>query len=136
MLDPGETGLDTLLRDMAPALCADAYTFCVFEKLEQLPASLPIFATVREDEGITVIAPEREVMGEGLAGTGSWARISLNIHSALSAVGLTAAVSGALAAAGISANVLAGHYHDHLFVPWTQREQALEVLVKLSLPND
>ena len=129
---PGETALDRLLSGMAPMLCEDAYTFSVFEKLEQLPSRARIFATVHEDEGITVIAPERDIEGAGPSGTGTWARISLNIHSALSAVGLTAAVSGALATVGISANVIAGHYHDHLFVPWEQRHRALDVLVRLS----
>ncbi len=61
-----------------------------------------------------------------------WARISLTLHSDLAAVGLTAAFAAALAAAGISANVVAGFYHDHIFVPWERRGDAMEALHALS----
>jgi hypothetical protein len=132
MPDSGEAALGTLLREMQPMLCSDPYTFCVIQHRADLPPQLRVFATVHEEEGITIIAPEIDVIQSGLSGSGSWARISLNIHSALSAVGLTAAVSGALAAVGISANVLAGHYHDHLFVPWKRRQQAFSVLKQLT----
>jgi len=43
---------------------------------------------------------------------------------ALSAVGLTAVFAGALAAAGISANVVAGFHHDHVFVHSPLRRSA------------
>lgn len=52
--------------------------------------------------------------------------------SPLEAVGLTAAVSGALAGAGISANVVATFFHDHVFVPKASAELALAVLQNLS----
>ena len=39
--------------------------------------------------------------------------IQLEVHSALEAKGLTAAFSRALADSLISANVVAGFYHDH-----------------------
>ena len=60
------------------------------------------------------------------------ARITLNIHSSLEAVGLTAAVSQALASEAISANVVAGFYHDHIFVPQTTGERAVACLTLLS----
>lgn len=69
-------------------------------------------------------APE----GAGLSFTGRFARITLQVHSSLDAVGLTAAVAGRLAERRISANVVAGFSHDHLFVPWQPREEAVEVL--------
>jgi len=58
-------------------------------------------------------------------------RITLTVHSSLEAVGLTAAVAGALARQGISANVVAAFYHDHIFVPRDQAERAVAVLEKL-----
>jgi hypothetical protein len=58
--------------------------------------------------------------------------ISLTIHSSLAAVGLTAAIASALAEQGISANVVAAYFHDHLFVPWEQRLQAMAVLSALA----
>ena len=54
------------------------------------------------------------------------------MHSSLEAVGLTAALSGALAARGIACNVLAGYVHDHLLVPWDRADEATECLEALS----
>ena len=61
-----------------------------------------------------------------------WARVSLTIQSDLAAVGLTAAFARALADHGISANVVAGFHHDHIFVPWASRDKALTALQELS----
>ena len=105
---------------MAPRLDAQAWRFVVVADGD-LPSD--VFAIIREDEGLSAIMP-----GEG----GDFARITLMVHSALEAVGLTAAVSGALAEQGIACNVVAGFYHDHLFVPWQRREEALAVLQRLS----
>jgi hypothetical protein len=59
-------------------------------------------------------------------------QITLKVHSSLEAVGLTAAFSRALTEAGISANVVAAYYHDHIFVPATDAERAIEALRQLS----
>lgn len=109
-----------MVAEMAPVLDAQAWRFVVVAEGE-LPADA--FAIIREAEGLSAIMP-----GEG----GDFARITLMVHSALEAVGLTAAVSGALAEQGIACNVVAGFYHDHLFVPWQRREEALAVLQRLS----
>ena len=79
------------------------------------------FALIREAECVTIVRP----------GTG-WARITLGVHSSLAAVGLTARVSAALAARGISANMVAAVHHDHVFVPWDRREEAMAALRGLS----
>ena len=89
-----------------------------------MPADEPVlqpdeFALVREEEGLAAIRPDP---------AGEWARISLGVHSSLDAVGLTAALSTRLAKAGIGANMIAGLRHDHLFVPWERREEALDLL--------
>jgi uncharacterized protein len=81
------------------------------------------FALVRETEGLTAIT---------MSSTGGWARISLGVHSSLEAVGLTAVLSRTLADAGISANIVAALHHDHIFVPWDRREEALTALVALT----
>ncbi|WBO21650.1 ACT domain-containing protein [Sphingomonas abietis] len=101
---------------MRPVLHDSPYGF---EVMDKAPANA--FATIREDEGLTVIAP-----GDG------WARISLAVHSSLAAVGLSAAISGTLAAAGISCNIVAGYHHDHLFVPWPRRHDAMTALATIS----
>lgn len=113
----GESDLARLLATMSPRLHDEAYAIRLLTDGEAPPAGS--FAWIAEEEGYTLIAPE--------AG-GSWARISLSVHSDLAAVGLTAALSGALAKAGISANVVAAYQHDHIFVPWPRRHDALAAL--------
>ena len=61
-----------------------------------------------------------------------WARITLGVQSSLAAVGLTARVATILAERGIAANVIAGYHHDHVFVPWDRRDEALQALRALS----
>jgi hypothetical protein len=92
-----------------------------FESVAQPPPLGDAFALVREEEGFTLIGP-----GEG------WARITLTVDSSLNAVGLTARVAAVLASHGIAANLVAGLHHDHLFVPWAQRQLALTLLRGLS----
>jgi hypothetical protein len=57
--------------------------------------------------------------------------ITLMVHSDLEAVGLTAAFAHALGQAGISCNVVAGAYHDHIFVPFEQALPAMDALIEL-----
>ena len=111
-----------MLAGMAPALDPRAWFFVVVEG--EVPADA--FAVIREEEGTTAI-----VAGERAGAP--FARITLMVHSALEGVGLTAAVAGALAEAGIACNVVAGYHHDHLFVPWDRREEALAILQRLAL---
>ena len=59
--------------------------------------------------------------------------ITLRVHSSLHAVGLTAAVSAELARHAVSANVVAGYFHDHVLVPSDRAEEALKHLENLSL---
>jgi len=47
-------------------------------------------------------------------------------------VGLTAAVSRVLTRAGISANVVAGYTHDHVFDPHERADDAMRALTTLS----
>ena len=119
----GEMDLQVLLRTMEPVLFPEPYGFAVW----QGPLPEGVFATVAEAEGLTVVAP-LSVLGGGAP----WARISLTVHSDLAAVGLTAAFAGALGRQGISCNVIAGVHHDHLFVQWDRRFDALAALEGLS----
>jgi uncharacterized protein len=108
-----------MLASMAPVLDARRWAFVLLEG--EIPGEA--FAIIREDEGMTAVVPASE---------GGFARITLMVHSALDGVGLTAAVAGALAEQGIACNVVAGFHHDHLFVPWARREEALEALAAFS----
>lgn len=110
-----------MISGMAPHLHPQAWFFVLCEG----PPPADAFAVIREDEGTTaILSGERD----GLP----FARITLMVHSALEGVGLTAAVSRALADADIACNVVAGYHHDHLFVPWDRREKALTILQRLA----
>ncbi len=124
----GETNLTALLRGMSPALHAEPYAFCTVTD-ELAPGLWPVAVGLfREIEGVTVVLPSRAADAAGLAYADAWACITLTVHSSLSAVGFLAAISARLAAAGISLNPVAGFHHDHLFVPWDRRHDALAVL--------
>jgi len=127
----GETDLTKLLRDMDPELHAGEFVFCSIDA-PSLPENLAPIGLFREKEGLTVILPKADADQLGLpySFVGAW--ITLNVHSALDAVGLTAAVSSALTRAGISCNVVAAFYHDHIFVPSKDAERALEALQALT----
>ena len=112
----GERELSRLLAALDPRLHVERYSF---GGTKDAALNDGDFAIVREAEGLTRICPDP---------SGEWARISLGVHSSLDAVGLTAALSSRLAEAGISANVVAAFHHDHFFVQWDRREEALAAL--------
>ena len=124
-----EKDLHTLLATMHPQIRAGEFVYVLWP--DDRPLAGNIAAAVREAEGLTVVLPRAEADTLGLAYdfVGAW--ITLQVHSALEAVGLTAAVSAALAEAKISCNVLAGFHHDHLLVPVAETDRALEVLNEL-----
>jgi len=126
--------LPTLLAHLRPELHPGRFAF-VRVPPGVSPEATQIVASIREPEGLSVILPEHTALALGLpiAFTAAW--ITLMVHSDLAAVGLTAAVSQALAHAGIGCNVVAGVHHDHLFVPAGQAPQAMEVLRALSPPR-
>jgi len=127
----GETDLQKLLTALRPCLSQTAYAFAVVTNADEIRAETTILATFAEDEGLTIIGPFDELAWPGLDRSGPWARISFGTHSSLFAVGLTAKITSALSDHGISANVIAAFFHDHIFVPWEKRHTALEVLKKL-----
>ena len=86
----------------------------------------------KEKEGITIIIPRKVADNWGLKYSFVAAWITLTVHSALDAVGLTAAFSQALAAENISCNVVAGYFHDHIFVAKSDAEKAMEILNRFS----
>ncbi len=127
----GETSLSTLLRSMSPQLNAGEYVFCTLRD-GQFPSGLEVVGSFREQEGLTVILERSHAERVGFSFDYVAAWITLNVHSALEAVGLTAAFATALGKAGISCNVIAGYYHDHLFVGQADADRAMQVLSDLA----
>jgi len=123
----GETDLEILLREINPELNDGEYVFCTLGAKDN-PINLEPLGWFREREGMTVILSKAQADRLDLPYSSICAWITLNIHSSLEAVGLTAAVSQALTRAGISCNIVAAYYHDHLFVPVRDANRALEIL--------
>jgi uncharacterized protein len=128
----GVADLTKLLASMNPELSSKEVVFCSFPDAsvenELLRAASGYF---REREGVTLIIGRAEAERYGVPFRATLRAITLTVHSSLEAVGFTAAVASRLAAHGISANVMAACYHDHIFVPAPDAERALQVLQAL-----
>lgn len=125
----GEKDLTTLLANMNPVLAPDSFVFASVadNELHRFDVS-DIDVFVREDEGLTLILRSELAGKYDLDVAQTFARITLQIHSSLEAVGLTAVIATKLAAADISANVVAGYYHDHVYVADSDGAKAIQVL--------
>lgn len=124
----GETNLEILLASMEPTLDESPYGFVTVPDERPFSDVSDVFAIIRESEGVTLVAPIDQLKKMGIACDLQWARITLTVHSSLSAVGLTAAFAKALGNKGISANVIAGYFHDHILVQWHLRHEAMVAL--------
>jgi hypothetical protein len=127
----GEKDLDKLLKTMKPKHNFGDYVFCVVDNLENIDLK-DVILLFKEPEGNTIIIEKDLADSLNLQYSFIAAWITLTVHSSLEAVGLTAAFSSALARAGISCNVVAGYYHDHIFVDKKDITKAMEILNKLS----
>jgi hypothetical protein len=122
----GEEDLSKLLATLSPTLLTGEFVFVCFKDACYGDHSefAPI-ASVVESEGLTLVISRTKADDHRLAYASVFRCITLGVHSSLTAVGLTAAVSARLAGHDISANVVAGCFHDHVFV---QAERAAEAL--------
>ena len=125
--------LDTLLAQMTPFLHPELWYYCHVEERQLTPTLLAdCFAMIKESESITLVLSEQAAESFEQTKTTAWQRIELQVFSSLEAVGLTAAISQCLTETGISANVIAGYHHDHIFVPSPLAQKALLALKSLS----
>ncbi|MFC7303730.1 ACT domain-containing protein [Streptomyces monticola] len=125
-----ERDLGRLLTGLRPQLAPGRYVYATVTGA--VPAGVDPVVTVAEAEGRTLVVRQEEADAAGLAYDFVAALITLRVHSALDAVGLTAAVAAELAAEGMSCNVVAGFHHDHLFVAYDRAEEAVAVLERLA----
>ena len=124
-----------MVRQMNPDLRPGRFVFCSLPlESDQTLLLNEAIATFREDEGVSMLLPERTAEIHGLQASEPMCQITLRVYSALSGVGLTAVVSAALARKSIPCNMIAALFHDHVFVPADRAKDALAEL-KL-LQND
>ena len=127
----GETDLKTLLRSMSASLEPGTYVFATLP-VGEVPAGLSPRMMFLEAEGTTLILLREQADAHGIAYEFPCRMITLNVHSALEAVGFIAHISSRLAEEGMGVNPVSAYFHDHLFVPEGREEQALEVLRKIA----
>ena len=129
----GETNLNVLLQTLEPTLHEEHYVFgCLTDTRLIQSGTLQPIATMKEKEGMSVILSQHDAEAIGIPYDGVFQQITLTVHSSLASVGLTAAVSTRLAAQNIPANIVAGTFHDHIFVPIHLAEAAMHCLCTLS----
>jgi hypothetical protein len=120
----GETLLSRLLAGLDPELHDEPRAIRALTAGEVAPSDA--IMRFREAEGVTVIVPAAGA--EALP----WAQITCRVHSSLEAVGMLAAIAETLAREGIACNAVSALHHDHLFLPWARRHDALRVLQALA----
>ncbi len=134
----GEKELKALISGLRPEICPGRFYFASIEPAALLSAANfmdYIVAIFREDEGLTIVFSEeakedlRDLSEKSPAGP--FALISLRAESDLYAIGLLAAVTAALARDGISVNAFSAYHHDHLFVPFDRKDDAIAILNQL-----
>ena len=127
----GEKDLQKLLKNMKPVLNPGEYVFAVVKNLDNILRTDTLFE-FKEKEAITLVLEKNkaDTLKLSYQFISSW--ITLKVHSSIEAVGLTAAFSTALTKQKISCNVVAGFYHDHIFVDTKDAKKAIEVLTNLS----
>ncbi|MES1217737.1 MAG: ACT domain-containing protein [Bacteroidota bacterium] len=117
---------------MTPRLNDGEFVFCSVDETYQINAA-DILGSFREKEGLTMILSKEIADRHQLEYSFIACWITLTVHSSLEAVGLTAAFSKALSEKGISCNVVAAFFHDHIFVPAKDADKAMETLRRLSV---
>ncbi|WP_276169070.1 ACT domain-containing protein [Zobellia alginiliquefaciens] len=127
----GEKDLAKMIKGMTPKLNEGEYVFATLTNAS-LISRADILSEFKEKEGSTVIIAKQKADALKLSYeyVASW--ITLEIHSSLEGVGLTALFSSELAKHNISCNVVAAYYHDHIFVDRKDAEKAVVVLKGLS----
>ena len=141
----GEMDLAIMLENSRPIVNPGEYFFVPIddETLNKLPRSATLFefkehrSPKKPHEGTTIIIERSEAEKHGIKPKDDYvaAWLTLEVQSSLEAVGLTAVFAKALGDAGVSANVVAAYYHDHIFVGVEDKEKAEKVLLELAEEN-
>ncbi len=131
-VDKSIANLEELLREMQPTVRERDLVFISLKGSKCPVNDIPFLLCFKEDEGVTFIMSKHDADRHGFYYRGLWARIILEVHSSLEAVGFLARITEVLAKNKISTNVVSAYHHDHLFVRSEYVETALDILHSLS----
>ncbi len=127
----GIENLAQLLKSIDPVLNPKQYVICSVQGELADFADLKPIATCMEKEGLTLFLEQYQADQQNIKYQQTYQQITLTVHSSLQAVGLTAAFANKLAEHDLSANVVAGYFHDHIFVQSEVADKALTALQEL-----
>jgi hypothetical protein len=127
-----EKDLAKLCATLRPVMAEPVYVYCSLPDFI-VPMGLSTLCTMRECEGLTAVVKRSDAEGLGLPYTFEARLITLSVHSSLEAVGFLAVISRKLADAGISCNVIAGYFHDHILVPVQRADHAMALLREIAV---
>ena len=131
MTDIARTAHD-MVSKMTPHLRSGDFVFITTNDPALVASlSLEALSSFREDEGVSMIIPVELAKTRRLNTDHPMRCITLTVFSSLEGVGLTSAVSAALAEKEIACNMVAAFHHDHVFVPSGMCDQALQILTSL-----
>ena len=125
-----QTDLSEVLKALTVSCDDVSYGFVSVENT-QFKFEEGMLGTFQEKEGVTIIATNEYLAKNGLQSEALFAKLTVDVETSLQMVGLTAVLSTTLAKNGISANVVAGYFHDYIFVQYDLRQKALETLNSL-----
>ena len=125
----GQTNLSDVLQSLQVSCDNVEYGFATV-KHQPAPDS-QILGTFRENEGITIVGAKEYFEKNHIPYEGPYVKLTIEIHTSLELVGLTAAIADKLAKNNISANVVAAYFHDHIFVPFGLRKKAIDAINSL-----
>lgn len=123
----GNTDLQEVLNSMQLSCDEIEYGFATTAKSTGF-STADVLGTFQESEGLTILATKQYLEENGLSYEGPFAKLTVEVHTSLELVGLTAVLASELAEKGISANVFAAYYHDHIFVQYEARKEAITTL--------
>jgi len=125
----GHTNLSAVLKSIKVFCDNVEYGFATTK--QPIEFGDQILGTFQEEEGLTIIASKQYLEDKGLKYEGSYAKLTIEAHTSLELVGLTAVLAKRLADHKISANVVAGFFHDHIFVQYDVRQSAIDAINSL-----
>jgi len=125
----GQTNLEEVLNSIK--VSCDDIEYCFATVKDNNFSLKEILGMFQEDEGLTLIATKKYFEKNNISYDGPFAKLTIEGHTSLELVGLTAILSTELAKIGISANVIAAYFHDHIFVQYNLRQKAIMAINSL-----